>query len=120
MDEYIMPARYQNMGCGISAKIAGLEPNRDNYKQLRLSIDNKNWIDVPLDEGNHDISNIATFDNLQEDKYYTVYGQVITKGNNVIELSVKIVSQCQTAMVKPPLEIRKRRYLGGALVKGGE
>ena len=69
MNEYIMPVKYQNVGCGISVKIAGLESNREQYKQMSLSIDNENWIDTKLNENNLDISDIVTFDNLSENKY---------------------------------------------------
>lgn len=117
MNEYIIPVRYQNAGCGISVKVAGLETNRENYKQISLSIDNVNYINTELSNENLDISNIVTFDNLDENKYYIIYGKITMNSNEVINISAKVPSQIQTATVEVPFEIRKRRYLGGLLIK---
>jgi len=117
MNEYIMPVKYQNVGYGISVKIAGLESNREKYKQMSLSIDNKNWINTKLNENNLDISDIVTFDNLSENKYYIIYVQIITNDDNIINLSAKIVTQTQFVTVEPPYEVKRKYYLGGGLIK---
>lgn len=117
MNEYIIPVRYQNVGCGISVKVAGLETNRENYKQISLSIDNVYFIDTQLNETNLDISNILTFDNLEENKYYMIYGKITLTNDEIMNISAKVPSQIQTATVEVPFEIRKRRYLGGLLIK---
>ena len=119
MNEYIIPVRYQNVGYGISVKVAGLETNRKNYKQISLSSDNVNFIDTQLNENNLDISNIVTFDNLEQNRCYTIYARLTTNDNNIIEFSCKMLPQLgiYTVESSPRMKMINKYYHGGSLSK---
>lgn len=110
--EYLIPTNYQNQGCGISVVIAGLEDNIQNYKTLQISINNVDYITTEINQGNDDFTNIITFDNLDENRYYDIYGKIIYIDDSINYITAKIVSQKENSS---PSETQKYRYFSGII-----
>ncbi len=118
MNEYIMPAKYQNMGCGISVKVSGLEQNNQgNYKYIAISIDGNNYIKTNINQGNADVSNIVSFDNLEENKYYMIYAKIIYNDDSENNFNTKIPSSVSVATATISRTMQEQAYKGGLLIK---
>lgn len=108
--EYLIPTIYQNQGCGISVVIAGLEDNIQNYKTLKISINNIDYITTEINQENDDFSNIITFNNLDENRYYDIYGKITYVDDTINHITAKIVSQKENSS---PTTTQKYRYFSG-------
>ena len=110
--EYLVPKTYQNQGCGISVVIAGLEDNIQNYKTFQISINNTNYITTEINQENNDFTNIITFDNLEENRFYDVYGKITYVDDSINYITAKIVSQTKNNISTPP-QTQKYRFFSG-------
>ncbi len=113
MNEYILPVKYQNVGCGISAIVAGLENTYQNYKKIELSINDIDYIETFIDESNNDFTNAVSFDNLEENKFYEVYAKLTLWNDEVVKFSCKMVAQLQSVTVELSQEMKIANYNGG-------
>lgn len=110
-----MPVKYQNVGCGISVIVAGLEQSYEDYKEIRVSIDGVNYIGTSVNIDNKDFSNPVTFDNLEENRYYVVYTQLVLNDNNIINIESKILPQVGLFTVELSPEMKIQNYNGGGM-----
>lgn len=115
MNEYILPVDYQNLGCGISVIVAGLEQNNNNYKYIGLSIDGVNFIETVVSTTNLDFSEIVSFDDLTDNKYYNVYCNIIYLNDSSNSFTVKMPASVGVATVIPSIEIARTKFTGGVL-----
>lgn len=108
-----MPVKYQNVGCGISVIVAGLEQSYGDYKEIKVSIDGVNYISTSINIDNKDFSNPVTFDNLEENRYYNIYAQLVLNNDNIINIKSKVLSQVGLFTVELSPEMKIQYYNGG-------
>lgn len=117
MNEYLLPVKYQNVGYGISIVIAGLENTYQNYKKFEISKDGLLFIETNINHGNLDYTNIVTFDNLEENKYYTIGARLTTIEDEIIKINCKVLSQFQNFTVEVSDDLKIKNYKSGSIEK---
>lgn len=96
-DEFILPIKYNGDNCGISAIISGL--NGDcKYEKFSISIDDEEHEVVMTEQLQ---TTAATFNNLSENKYYTVIAKITIDGDT------KSVSCKATPSVLKPVGVAR-------------
>lgn len=122
MNEYIFPIKYQNVGCGITVVIAGLENSYQYYKGFKLSINGEDFIDTTIDVDNLDFTYPVTFDNLYDNSFYTIYGKLVLKDDSCVNIQSKIAPQINSEIDVMPLglfmfpEMKIKLYPSGVLI----
>ena len=119
--EFVMPQRYEGVGCGLTVAVFGL--NSDiQYDKIFIYIDGDEDAkqEVFVDANDDFQTTRVTFEDLKKNTFYNVIAKLIY-GGNTITTSAKMVSsiakiQPRLMMASPlNLENIEDKYLGGAL-----
>jgi len=117
LNEYLLPVKYQNVGCGISVVIAGLENTYQNYKKFEISKDGLIYKETNINQSDLDYSSVVSFDNLEENKYYTIFARLTTSGDKVIKINCKVLPQFQVFTAELSSEMKIKNYKSGGIGK---